>query len=403
MGHDVSCVIPRWGRTFANALRRIGPLSEEAEDVERIVSIVSGGKREAASDPAEAWRRLRKKGCPYLSIAPDRKRSERLYRPGFLGMDLTINGIRLRVEGDEPHNGSSLIKLDEADFTVVGLDELLALNHRSLANPGRVTKWGLYNYQLDRDADLRIAGSANLKAHNSSVGREITDFVGFFLISGSEVDGFTTDWRHITAHRTPVYAKGRYEELVKSVLPGLNTVPAADVEEAVLGRRAAVGVEIVQSGSTVKARGLRVFGAPLFLSESLFVANYRRYTTNSKLAKLLELLDPLGYFDSRRIDHYTDWFIALERNLGDSWVRRPEPDTLFCSMQEMSNGLRPYRLRTRRWMASDRYKRDEAELLVTRSLERIRRTYAARTGLSEANAPRREASAEKNDSQGGNS
>jgi hypothetical protein len=380
VGYDVSCVIPRWGRTFANALRRIAPLVEETAEVERVVSIVTRGKAEAAASPEEAWRRLRAEECPYLSIAPDRKRSERLYRPGFLGMDLTVHGIRLRVEGDEPHNGSSLIKLDEVDFTIVGLDELLALNHRSLTDPRRVTKWGLYNYQLDRAADLRIAGSANLTAHNTVVGREITDFVGFFLISGSEAEGFRPDWEHIVTHRMPVYVKGRYKELVESVLPGLNTVPVSNVEDAVLGRRAAVGVEIVQSGSTVRGRGLRVFGRPLFLSESLFVANYRRYMSNPELRKLLELLEPLGYFDTRRIDHYADWFIALERNLGDSWIHRPEPDSLFCSMGEMRSGLRPYRLKTRRWMASDRYKREEAELLVARSLERIRRMYHEKSG-----------------------
>jgi hypothetical protein len=50
-------------------------------------------------------------------------------------------------------------------------------------------------------------------------------------------------------------------------------------------------------------------------------------------------------------------------------------ESLFCSISEMRQGLRPYRLRTRRWMPSDEYKREEAEALVTDSLRRIKEHY----------------------------
>jgi hypothetical protein len=376
-GFDVSCVIPRWGRTFANVMRKIGPLSDRPADVERIIALVASGKELAVSDPIEAWERIRSLGCPHLSVAPDRKREERLYRPGFLGIDLSIDGIVLRVEGDEPHNGSSLIKLGEADFAIVGLDELLALSHRSLSDPRRVTKWGLYNYRLRKDSDLRIAGSANLTSFNETAQRAIVDFVGFFLISNCDAATFRPDWDLLTRQRMPVFVKGRYEELVKALLPGLNTVPTAHVEEAVMRQEVGIGVEIVQSGSTVREKGLRIYGSPLFLSESLYVADYGRYLSNMKLQKLLQRLKPLGYFDPERIDHYTNWFLALEENLEDSWVNRPHPESLFCSMAENRQGLRPYRLKTRRWMPSDEYKREEAEALVSESLHRIKERYSS--------------------------
>jgi hypothetical protein len=138
-----------------------------------------------------------------------------------------------------------------------------------------------------------------------------------------------------------------------------------------------IGVEIVQSGSTVRDKGLRIYGSPLFLSESLYVADYGRYLSNMKLQKLLQRLKPLGYFDPERIDHYTNWFLALEENLEDSWVNRPHPESLFCSMAENRQGLRPYRLKTRRWMPSDEYKREEAEALVSESLHRIKEQYSS--------------------------
>lgn len=374
MGFDVTCVIPRWGRTFKNTLSKFAGLAEEKDRIETVIDIVAGGKETAGTDLADILEKLGRYHCPYISVTPDRKRAEHPYRIGFLGMDLTVAGITVRLEGDEPHNGSSLIKLDEADLTIVGLDELLAMNQYYLKNPEKVTKWGLYNFNIGKDTDLRIAGSANLTAYNKVVDKKITDFVGFFLIAKNTVND-QLSFEKLMKHQDPVCVKGRYEELIHRILPGLRTVSVENVEDAVLTGRGIAGVEIVQTGSTIKSKGLKVYGAPLFLSESLYVANYRRYLNNPKLQQLLEYLCPLGYFDSARIEHYVDWYTALTLTLGTAWVNQPKPDQLFCSMEEMRNGLRPYRLQTRRWMPSDQYKSDEAEDLVRKSLERIGELY----------------------------
>jgi hypothetical protein len=291
-------------------------------------------------------------------------------------MNIRLGDVVLRVEGDEPHNGSSLIRLDEADIAVVGLDELLAMCQHLLAEPKRVTKWGLFNYNLVAGTDLRIVGSANLTSFNELAAREIADFVGFFLISHRDLDRSTLSFSWLATHRMPVYVKGRYQDLIHTLLPGLNSVPVENVEDAVVRSGHGVGIEIVQSGSTVREKGLRVWGSPLFISESVFVAHYHRFLDNPGLQKLLEVLEPRGYFDPERIHQYVDWFKALGRNLGEAWMDRPEPDSLFCSVEEMRQGLRPYRLKTRRWVPSDEYKKEEAEDLVTQSLETIRTLYA---------------------------
>ncbi len=382
MAHDVACVIPRWGRSFVRVLRRFARVATDPRGIERVLEVVGGSRDLASADPAEASRALAAADCPFVGIAPDRKRPDRPYRIGFVGMDIDVQGIRLRLEGDEPHNGSSLIRLDEADFAVVGLDELLAMCQPFLRDPSRVTKWGLYNYNLVGDTDLRIAGSAGLSAYDAQAGREISDYVGFFLISGPGLQRADLDFRWLARHRMPVLVKGRYDELVRKLFPGMNTVPCVNVEEEVLAAGQGVGIEIVQTGSTVRRKGLSVRGSPLFVSESLYVAHYHRYLRSEKLQRLLDLLGPVGYFDEDRIEQYVHWFAALERNLGEAWVGRPEPDSLFCTLDEMRAGLRPYRLRTRQWVPSDRYKVDEAEALVASSLERIRRKYASLRGAS---------------------
>ncbi len=392
MAHEVACVIPRWGRTFVRTMERFAQLSANRAGIERVLEVVAGARDLASPDPAEAARVVAATGCPWVGVAPDRKRPERPYRVGFIGMDVEIEGIRLRVEGDEPHNGSSLIRLDEADFAVVGLDELLAMCQPFLRDPSRVTKWGLYNYNLVGDTDLRIAGSAGLVSYDQGARRGIGDFVGFFLISGPGLQRSDLSFRWLAQHRMPVFVKGRYEDLVLKLFPGMNTAPCANVEDAVLAAGPAgqgVGIEIVQTGSTVRRKGLTVWGSPLFVSESLYVAHYHRYLRSERLQKLLEILRPVGYFDRDRIEQYVHWFTSLERNLGGSWVDRPGPDGLFCSLEEMSGGLRPYRLRTRGWAPSDRYKVDEAQALVSASLESIRRLHADLQAADAAAAPAR--------------
>ncbi len=374
--YDVTCVIPRWGRTFQNIMTRFAEISDNREEILEVIKIVSQGKKEATPDSVLARQNLKNYASPYIALAPDRKRTSRPYRIGFLGMDITIAGVKLRLEGDEPHNGSSLIKLDEVDFTIVGLDELLAMNQHYLTHPEKVSKWGLYNYNIATDTDLRIAGSANLTSFNATAGKEIVDFVGFFLITNRDLQNETEyTYSKIIKKKLPVYVKGRYEGLVHKLLPGINTISTENVEDAVLESNSGSGIEIIQSGSTIRSKGLKVCGPPLFLSESLYVADYHRYLANEKFQQLLEILNPLGYFDQERIIHYVEWFQALEKNLGTAWFGKPDPAEIFCSLSEMENGLRPYRLKTRRWTPSDEYKVAEATILVKESLAQITSLY----------------------------
>jgi hypothetical protein len=55
-----------------------------------------------------------------------------------------------------------------------------------------------------------------------------------------------------------------------------------------------------------------------------------------------------------------------------------EEDCAVCSFplsEDVPEGLRPYRLQTRKWKPDDRYKRGEAEALVERSRQQLRECY----------------------------
>ncbi len=377
----ISLIIPQSGRTFENFMTKIKDLVEVNNDIDLIIKIVKAGKKEKSPNITDVLNFLNKyqNEVNSISIFIDRKRAERPYRIGFVGRDFLFKekNIDVRIEGAEPHNCSTLVSLGEADLALAGFDELLTTTQEKLTNPSLVTKWGSYNYNLPKSKKIRIAGSAMLKIYNSALDCYIQDIVGFFLISKNKIGknfNYPDEYlKHLEKHKNIVYVKGRYSDIVRTAYPKLNVISVHDVEDAVADSRdKAVGLEIVQSGSTLKKKGLFLLGTPLFLSESLYVVNYYSYLKNQELKDILKTLNPTGYYEENRLEQFAKWFYSLELNLGENWINKPtDITTLLCEDEEMINGLRPYRLETRYWSASDNYKTQEAYDMIEKAKENL--------------------------------
>jgi len=377
---DLTCAVPRTGRTLHNFLKNLKILGVNADEIDQILNVLAESKRRSTTDLPEALgflQEISKTAPPCFSISVDRKRKLRPYRLGFLGYNWKIGKTRIRVEGEEPHNGSSLIKLDEVDLTVVGLDELLSMTQHYLSDPTQVTKWGMYNYQLEKPTSIRVAGSAMLTSYNEVFGGEVQDMVGFFLISKKGGRHRSPiDLETLSRHGRHVFVKGRYSGIVMAAYPLLRVEPVDDVEESLINaEKGSVGLEIVQTGNTLKSKGLLLHGAPLFLSESLYVVDYDRFQDKPALRKFVESLKPAGYFEDQRLQNFASWYYALEMNLQDSWLKRPPIDELLCRIEDIDLGLRPYRLRTRNWKPDDNYLREEAIDLAQRSRQKVLNHY----------------------------
>lgn len=387
----VACAIPRSGRTFENFLAKLKTLGANSAEIDKILAISKQSKAFSNTDFHEASKFLQhaSQQVPCFGLFIDRKRDNRPYRVGFLGYEWVINGVQVRIEGEEPHNGSALIKLDEVDCAVVGLDELLTMTQYHLLDPTVVTKWGMYNYNLDpqKPTHLRIAGSAQLTRYNSVLAQDVQDIVGFFLISKPKTlkpsvhaksapvypENFLT---HLAEHGRRVFVKGRYAAIVNVAYPNLKVTPVENVEDAVLqAETGSVGLEIVQTGNTLRKKGLILHGAPLFLSESVYVVDYYRYLKSKPLRHFIKTLKPMSYFDEERIRQFALWYLALEKNLGESWIHKPPVTDLFCDPQDSEYGLRPYRLQTRYWRPDDVYKQEEALALVEISKQKLQSFY----------------------------
>ncbi len=383
----ISLTIPQSGRTFENFMHKIKDEVVENENIDETIAIIKKGKKSKSpkiSEVVSFLNQYQNKLYP-LGIFIDRKREERPYRVGFLGENYTLkdNNIEIRVEGAEPHNCSTLVALGEADLALAGFDELLTTTQEKLINPPIVTKWGLYNYNLPKSKKIRVAGSAMLKIWNSTLNDYVQDIVGFFLIGKTKptqnFDHPKEYLKHLEKHRNIVYVKGRYTDMVRSAYPKLNVIPVHDVEDAVVdSKENALGLEIVQSGSTLQKKELYLFGKPLFLSESLYVVNYYSYIqpSNSELREVVSILKPVGYFDNQRIHEVAKWFYALEKNVGSHWINKPQDITEFLvNNKEIEEGLRPYRLETRYWSPSDSYKVEEAYETIKQAKESLKSYY----------------------------
>ena len=373
----VTGVIPQSGRTCYASLSRINGITESG--LADVIRVIEESKKYSTTDFEEAQnylRTLQEQGYVQFALAPDTKRENRPIRLVLLGLDTKIDGVNIRIEGTDPHNVSSKIKEAEADFAIVGFDELLASMHTYLDMNGRfVTTWGNFNDEQREPTDVRVAGSANLKYFDDETQREYHDFVGFFVIGNKETrrdEGI----KNRLENGQKTYVKGRYEGIVQQAFPHIKTVPVKDVEDAVKDDKYGLGIEIVRTGKTARGKDLVVYGKPLFLSESLIVADYGQFQRNLELKRVLQALQPQEFFDEERISNFVDWYILLESNLGDNWIDKPDIKTLFLG--KYPQVLRPYTLKSREWKPSDDLppaKKLEEALFIDNGLSYLRTAY----------------------------
>ena len=350
-------IIPRWGRTSEHVLELLGQAS--GRKLDDVIQIIGAYRSHSSQEPAIAdgyLQSLRQQGYHCFSLYPDRNRAGHPDRVGLRSLELIINGVNVKIEGDEPHNESSLIRLDLADFAFVGLDDLLVQNQPWMREKGRhVRTWGNHNYQLESQTDVMVAGSARVMYTHTNEGRSqrLQDFIGLFLIGNPKRRPVTNTNPNVFNGTVPIFVQGRYEGVVLNAYPNAKTVVVENVEDAVAETSGSYGIEHVQTGTKAKKKNLIVYGAPLVLSETLLVVNYGHFKKNYELQTVVEALKPQGFYDADRVDNFVDWHITLGHNLGENWVGRPSVRQMFVTDEDVAAGARPYNIKSHGWKASD--------------------------------------------------
>ncbi len=124
------------------------------------------------------------------------------------------------------------------------------------------------------------------------------------------------------------------------LFPEGKEVELVDVEnvEDAAKKYAGVGIEIVQSGSTLRENGLAMVSLPLLQSETIITHT----TLNGDICSALEQLCPLRYNAAKRQEAYREWYSTLEASLRVNWLNKPTLDEMNIDKKDFATWAMNY-------------------------------------------------------------
>lgn len=281
--------------------------------------------------------------APYLHLQPDMVREGYPLRIMFnMAESQTPDRIPLLIRGISHDDAPQELRSHKTDIAICGWDEFYAsLIYELDEQAQHLGKWPGFNRwvkQNCQDGDsvrvknyqrtnTRVAGSAGL-----------ADFVGhFFIFPEKKKVELLDSYENITLRTVDrIYIDPKFTALYKAILARHNNflydephvlfpegkkvelVDVENVEDATKEYRG-VGIEIVQSGSTLRKNGLAMVSLPLLQSETIIAHT----TLNDDILAALNQLRPLRYNSNGRQKAYRGWYSTLETNLENNWLNKP--------------------------------------------------------------------------------
>ncbi len=293
--------------------------------------------------------------APYLHLQPD------VLREGYPPR-ITFNMLESKTSADTPllikgcshYDAPQKLRGHEADIVICGWDELYASLISNLEDRAQhIGKWSAFNYYLQKytqegdsvkvknykATDITIAGSAGLD-----------DYVGhFFIFPENKKRDLLDEKRNITLESIDtIYIDPKFAALYKAILAKhdytlydephvlfpygkeLEFVGVEDVEDAVIDENG-VGIEIVQTGSTLKDKNLAIASYPILQSETIIATTNLDEYGNA----ILNSLNPLRYDASDRKNSFNKWCDKLSGNVGENWLNYPGKENMFLSKKDL--------------------------------------------------------------------
>ncbi len=293
----------------------------------------------------------------YLHIQSDTERKGDPSRIVFnMAKTESLDGVPLLITGVSHYTAPQKLRSHEATFILSGWDEFYAsLNYEIDERARHIAKWEKFNRYVgksirhERDdvhikgykrTDAEIAGSAGL-----------WDIIGhWFIFSQNKAHELLDEKGNMDLGKIDkVYINPKYMAIYDAVLADHNypysfplfdekqmlfqkgqeieLIDVEDVEDAVLDNDG-VGIEIVQTGRSLKDKGLLMAGLPIVESETIIAHAGQRNLDEDGL-KILSRLNPLKYDSQERCNAYHVWYNTLESTIGDNWLVKPYEGTMF--------------------------------------------------------------------------
>ena len=270
-------------------------------------------------------------------------------------------GIPLLIKGLNHYTAPQELRSHEADIIFGGWDEIYAsLVDEIQERAKNIGKWLKFNSYVGKErrhwnddvvvkgykrTDAEIAGSAGLG-----------DFVGHWLIFPEDkIQELSDENGNVCLKNVDrIYIDPKFAAVYNAVLSTqsypytcsslfgekqvlfekgqeVELISAEDVEDAVIENNG-VGIEIVQTASTLRKKHLVMAGYPLVESETV-IAHIGQANLGEDGNKILSRLNPLDYESPERVDAYNQWYKTLSSNSGDNWLAKPDPYPMFFNQQ----------------------------------------------------------------------
>ncbi len=346
----VNIAIPYKGRSLEQVLgrfvdigimdpaRRDFYVSATAQDKERISQERHGIEKDLRcgfSSREDVERRLQsvRKANP---AGFDLKVDYDLYRQGqpprilFAGTDTQFNGSKVRLVGMSHYDIPTALRNHVVQIAYVGWDEIYADQIENLTDK-RARDWNALNGHLRRDStDVRILGSAGLY-----------DYTGHFVMIDESIvkrisciGDFTSHNPYVPAildeemqqigwekdNETPVYVDHKYQKIYASLMVdpwwAEHFQGTTDIEDRIKQEKG-VGIYVVETGDTVKRKGIHLVGEPILVSETVIAVNVEDFLKNPAAIKLADTLNPIRPEKSK--DEFIKWYRTLCKNLGENY------------------------------------------------------------------------------------
>lgn len=326
---DIGCFNPQIAERISEVL---------VEDKARIKEQAKSGDFSPARDvsvPSDV--------AEYLHIQPDMVREGYPARIMFnMAESTTPDGVPLLIRGISHDYAPQELKSHKTDIAVCGWDEFYAsLIYELDEKAQHLGKWPGFNRLVKHNS--QEGDSVRVKDYqrtNTKVAGSLGlgDFVGHFFIFPEDKKQELLDREgNITlGDIDKIYIDPKFTALYKAILGRHNhflydrphvlfpegteveLVDVGNVEDACMANRG-VGVEIVQTGSTLRKHGLVMVSLPLLQSETIIAHT----TLRDDVQRVLGQLKPLRYDAGERVGLYQVWYSQLEGNLGANWLNKP--------------------------------------------------------------------------------
>ncbi len=318
----VTIAVPNTGRTAVQALKWLANAGfvDKGWQVKVARALEEERKSESEESTWNSLTKLRAEGIDGLAMKYDLRSG---WRVNLTAKETAIDGVPVIIYGSEAPT-TNVIMQSLGAVAIIGFDDLVATLVPYFREGTMITDWNsAINDALKPNAtDVRYFFPTGINDYACLFLIACREFLAQKPVQSEEIIA------EIRKGEIPVSVKGRYEGLAYYLLgPDSDVRVKEDIEESV--RQGYVGLDIVQSGSTVAENDFFIIGKPLLKTTSVITYDQGVYNRGMSGKPTRDVITSLGRISGFWQENYEletsrkvgNWESSLEQKLAGRWLR----------------------------------------------------------------------------------